>query len=222
MSFFNTAYAAAKKVAGSVQEAASKALDSPEAKALVEAAQEKAVAVRAAASDAFEAAKAKAGELKAGVCNCPKCEKSTERGAGRPRKGNSCKEVNVSSTGRKSMAKKTRGSAKRAASPTRKSAAKKTRGSAKRPASPSGRKSAIKKRRGSTKKPDAGGKSAGTAKKRSASPKKVKLTTKGVERPSARALFDAKVKVGTQVKYGDGTVKCLRVDRNDRPYLGKC
>ena len=55
-------------------------------------------------------------------------------------------------------------------------------------------------------------------------PKAFKKTGPGVNdwRPSARYFYDAGRPIGYRVQYGDREVLCLKLDRNGRPFWGKC
>ena len=55
-------------------------------------------------------------------------------------------------------------------------------------------------------------------------PKAFKKTGPGANdwRPSARYFYDAGRPIGYRVQYGDREVLCLKLDRNGRPFWGKC
>jgi hypothetical protein len=184
----------------SVKDAAKGALtaatDAPSVQALVSSAKNLSVDAKIAAGTALG-------------CNCDGL-----RAGGKVNKpewvcdGDKCvlvKATAVKGTGRRSAkgsarpksTRRSTASAKKAASPvtkrTRRSTASAKKASAKKTASPAAKKAPATKK-----------------------------TAQGVTRPSARAMYDAGAGEGTEVTYSDGTVKCLNVDRNGRPYFGKC
>jgi hypothetical protein len=158
-------------------------------------------------------------EAKQKIAESIGCSCAGNRGSGSSRgnwvcDGNTCRLVTAASrrtTKRRSTKKSTsykRRTAKK--SPVKRKSTAAKRKSAARKSATTKRKSAATKRKS-------------TATKRKASGSvKFKYTAKGVQRPSARAMFDDGEPVGTEVTYADGTVKCLSVDRNGRPYFSKC
>jgi hypothetical protein len=92
-------------------------------------------------------------------------------------------------------------------------------------ASPKKRKSARKSARSASPKKRKSARSASPKRRKSATRRKslkMKRAADGTKRPSARAMYDAGADVGDIAVYENGTIKCLALDRNGRPYLADC